>query len=60
MLWGQGVSPGVWQEEGLCSATVPILTVWFSPASSAFLSQTPLSGRTSDRRVLLRATSQVD
>lgn len=41
-----------------------VLTVGLTPASSALFPQTSLSGRTSqghkDRRVLLRATSQVD
>lgn len=39
MLWGQGVSTGMWQKEGLCSATVPILTVGLTSTSSALLPQ---------------------
>lgn len=46
MLWAQGVSTGLWQEEGFCSATV-VFSLLGSPQPPQLFPQTSLSGRTS-------------
>lgn len=43
MLWAQGVSTGLWQEEGFCSATV-VFSLLGSPQPQLFFPKHPYQG----------------